>query len=285
MADNIFLGTGTDPTDWADITNWSLGVIPVNGDRVFFNHLSAPVFVTQNLDQSAVSLLALYITSGFEGGIGDSTTFLQIGATSIVEIGSGEGNGSQTLNIDTGAVATTIDVLSVPTTGADTNFAPCRIKANNAGTNVQINGETSNVSILDEDDATGTVGNIDIIQASNVELGRGLTYSNLSQLNGVTEVLETQGTNVVADGEIIFRGSSAVTQIVQTGGDVVSNTLGTIADYVGRGGTLDLTQSALARTITQLTRSPDFTYNYHTNVSIGSELLDSDFETFEISIT
>ena len=82
-----------------------------------------------------------------------------------------------------------------------------------------------------------------------------------------------------------LRGSSAITSITQTDGNLVSNTTGTIADYTGRGGTLDTTQSAIARTITTLTKSPGFTFLKHSAVTITNDDLDTAFETYQISLS
>lgn len=287
MADIVFLGTSsTDVADWNQSDNWSTGTVPVSTDDVFFNALSAAVGVTTNLDQSAVALTSLTITAGFEGTIGNSSTFLQIGAVDL-EIGSDVGNGSQRLNIDLGTTtASTVDIITTTTTtGADENFAPLRLKANNAGTDIQINGETSNVSIIDEDDVTGTIGDITIFNSSTVLVGRGCTYSNFTQINGTTEVLESQGANTVAGGTVTLSGSTAVTSVTQTGGICVSNTTGTTTLYTGRGGTLDTVQSSVARTITTLVKSPNFTILRHINVTITNDNLDSDYDTFEIAVT
>lgn len=285
MADIIFLGTSvTDTSDWDQTDNWSTGTVPVNGDNVYFNNLSAPVQVLANIDQSAITLDSLTITAGFEGTIGDNTTFLQIGADNVL-VGGEAGNGSQRINLDLGTNASIVDVFSTPTTGADTNFSPLRIKANSASTDIQINGSTSNVSIVDEDDATGTVGDINVVNCNSVTIGKGCTYTNFSQLSGTTEIQEAQGTIVLASGVLTLRGSSAVTSITQTDGTCISNTIGTITTYTGRGGTLDTIQSALARTITTLTKSPGFTLLLHSAVTITNDDLDAAFETYQISLS
>jgi len=284
MADKIFLGTGTVPGDWTATDNWKGGVIPVSTDDVFFNSLSAAVDVDTNLAQSAVVLTSITIDNGFEGTIGDSTTFLEIAATTFT-IGGGVGNGSQRLNIDAGSsTAATINVLDMTSTGADVNFAPLRLKAANAATKIQINGETSNVSIFDEADASGTIDDITVILSSNVLIGAGCTYSTFNQLEGTTEILETVGTNNISEGTVTLRGSSTVTAVVQTDGTVISNTTGTITLYTGRGGLLDTSDSALARTITTLTKSPGFTFNRHSAVTVTNDNLDTDFEVFEIAV-
>jgi len=285
MADKIFLGTGTIPGDWTATDNWKGSVIPVTGDDVFFNSLSAAVDVLTNISQAAVVLTSLTIDNGFEGTIGTSTTFLEIAATGTITIGGGEGNGSQRLNIDAGSsTATTINVLDMTSTGADQNFAPLRLKAANASTKIQINGETSNVSIFDEDDASGTIDEIEVILASNVFVGAGCTYTTFNQLDGTVELAEAQGTINIAEGTLTLNGSTAVTAVVQTDGTVISNTTGTTTAYTGRGGLLDTSQSALARTFTTLTKSPGFTFSRHSAVIVTNDNLDSAFQVFEIAI-
>jgi hypothetical protein len=99
------------------------------------------------------------------------------------------------------------------------------------------------------------------------------------------QAAEATGSMNIAEGSLTLEGSTAMTQIIQSGGTVNYNSTGTIADYVGRGGTLETTQSALPRTISQLTKSAGFTINRHTNVTITSDLLDADYETFIISVS
>jgi hypothetical protein len=286
MATRIFLGTSaTDPSDWNQTDNWSGATVPVATDDVYFNSLSAPVDVTTNINQSGIALTSLTIDAGFEGTIGTADTFLEIGATDFI-IGAGDGNGSQRINIDAGSTtAATINVIRVPTTGADTNYAPLRLKANNASTDIQINGETSNVSILDEDDATGTISDIDIVNSASVLIGRGCTYSTLTQLAGTSQALEATGTMRCQSGTMTLDGTTAITSVIQTDGTVIWNSTGTCTAYTGRGGLLDTTQTALARTLTTLTKSPGFTILRHTNVTIPNDNLDTDFETYEISVS
>ena len=284
MADKIFLGAGAIPGDYCATDNWKGGVIPATGDDVFFNSLSAAVDVNAGLNQSAVVIGSITIDNGFEGTIGTSTTFLQV-ASPLITIGGDEGNGSQRINIDAGSgTASTINVLDIGSTGADQNFSPCRLKANNASTVIQINGETSNVSIIDEDDATGTIATIDIILASTVFIGAGCTFTTLNVLEGTTEVGEAQGTINVSEGTITLKGTTAITAVVQTGGTVIWNSTGTITAYTGRSGLLDTTDSALARTITTLTKSPGFTFDRHIAVIVTNDNLDTAFQVFEISI-
>lgn len=285
MSDKIFLGTGADVSDYGAGDNWKGGAIPIAGDDVFFNSLSAAVDVDTNIAQSGVVLTSFTVDNGFEGTIGTSTTFLEIAATGAITIGGGEGTGSQRLNIDAGSTtATTINVLDMTSTGADPNFAPLRLKAANASTKIQINGETSNVSIFDEVDESGTIDEIEVILASNVFVGAGCTFTSFNQLDGTTELAKAQGTINIADGTLTLQGSTTVTAVIQTDGTVISNTTGAITAYTGRGGLLDTSQSALARTITTLTKSPGFTFNRHSSVTVTNDNLDSDFQIFEISI-
>jgi len=62
--------------DWSVAGNWSGGAVPVNNDDVIFD--SGSVSVDAGLNQSAVSLNSLNITSGYKGSIGSPGASLQI---------------------------------------------------------------------------------------------------------------------------------------------------------------------------------------------------------------
>lgn len=293
MATVYWIGSdgGGGGTDWNDTTNWSGGV-PVNGDVVYIDRTSDSI--TTNLNQSAVTLNGLYITSNFTGSIGNdpdsgSNEFLQIavnGANGPVVIGDGNGNGSQRLNLDFGTTDTHIDIRQTPTTGTDSPFAPLRIKMDNSGSEVQVNGDNSNVAFNDDPSLSSKdMGAVTIFAGSNITIGPGSVYTTLDVVNGNVLVEATQGTNVIAGGTVQLEGSATVTSITQTGGTVESNTTGIITTYTGRGGILDLQQSAFTRTITTLTKSPGFTVRYDDSVTITNDNLDTAYKQSTITVT
>jgi len=108
---------GAEDGDWTSTGNWSTAVVPVTGDDVTIDRTTDNI--TLNLDQSAVLLDSLTITSSFQGTIGNipdaALEFLQIGAT-VVTIGDGTGNGSSRLNLDFGTDVTTINIITANST-------------------------------------------------------------------------------------------------------------------------------------------------------------------------
>jgi len=283
----VYWTGGAGDGDWTNVANWSTGAVPVASDDVTIDRTSSTI--DTNLDQSAITVASLNITAGFSGTLGDvpdsaTNEFLQIGAT-LLTIGEGLGNGSQRLNIDLAAVVSTINIISASSTGTDFPKAPLRIKANNSSNVIQINGVNSNVAFLDDADDTGALGTINIVNSANVEFGAGATYTSLTMLAGNALSLEASGTIKIESGTITLEGTGAIATIIQTGGEVVWNSTGTITTYTGRGGTLTTTDSTLARTITTLTKSVGFTFNRNENITVTTDAFDTAYSNFTITLT
>lgn len=286
MASIYWVGTAADG-DWNTTTNWSGSVVPVTSDDVTIDRTTDNIVL--NLDQSAVTLASLTITNSFEGTIGNapdaSLEYLQIGAT-VLTIGDGVGNGSQRINIDLAAVVTTCDIKSANSTGTDFPKAPLRIKANNSSNVFQIAGENSTVGFNDEPDLSSqALGAITVINGNNIAFGVGSSYTSLDVYDGNVVSEETSGTVKIANGTLRLEGSGAIATVIQTGGNVESNTTGTITTYTARGGTLDLQKSSFARTITTLTKSQGFTLLLDDGVTITNDNLDTDSAQNTISVT
>ena len=79
MATRTWLDAGTSPGDWGSTTNWSGGAVPVSNDDVVI--ASGSRDITGSLNQSAVNLNSLKITSGYKGNIGGPGASLQINVT------------------------------------------------------------------------------------------------------------------------------------------------------------------------------------------------------------
>jgi hypothetical protein len=293
MATIYWIGSdgGGGGSDWNDTTNWSGGAVPVNSDVVYIDRTSDSI--TTNLNQSAVTLNGLFITSNFTGTIGnapDATDeFLQIAVSSAsgnVVIGEGDGNGSARLNLDFGTTATNIDIRNTQTTGTDDPKAPLRIKCDNSSCAIQVNGDNANVAFNDDADLSSKdMGAVTVFNASSVYLGPGSVYTTFDQLAGNVLIDEAQGTHTIQSGTLQLEGTTAITAITQTGGTVIQNSTGTITTYTARGGTLDLQQSAFARTITTLTKSPGFVLRYDDNVTITNDNLDTAYQQPIITVS
>lgn len=289
MATIYWVGTAGDG-DWNTTTNWSGGVVPVSNDDVIIDRTSDSINL--NIDQSAVSLDSLTITSGFTGQIGSVSTastdeYLQIVVTKAdgnLTIGEGAGNGSRLINIDLGSTAAQVNIIKANSTGAETDKPPVRLKMNNASNVVQIAGSSSNVGLIENPGDSGALGTVTVLDSNSVTIGSGATFTSFTQKSGATTILETSGTLKVSGGTVRTEGTTATTTITQTGGAVTHNSTGTVTTYTGRGGQLDLSQSSFARTITTLTSSPGFTSIRNENVTITNDNLDSDYDTHTISV-
>jgi hypothetical protein len=286
MATVVWLSTVTDG-DYDSASNWSTGSVPTTGDDVWFNSGSADV--TTGLTPSLVTYASFNVTQDYTGLIGTESSFLTINST-LVNIGTGTGAGSQRLNIDLGTVASTISITDSNGTGADTNRAPIRINCNNTSSDFFIAGATANVGIMDEPDDSGSTGDINIL-AGQVVTGVGVTYTafNVSGSGTLVEIKQPTAaqTITVDDGNVTVGGTNAISAVVQRGGNYISNSTGTITTYTLRGGTLDLQQSEEARTITTLAQSPLATTVKHLEgiVTITNYNRDSNYKYYTIAMT
>ena len=289
MATVYWIGTATDG-DWNTTSNWSTGSLPVSGDDVIIDRTSDTINL--NIDQSAVTLDSLRITSGFTGQIGSVSTastdeYLQIKvdkSAGDLTIGEGSGNGSRLINIDLSTTACQVNIIRCNATGAESNKPPVRLKMNNSSNVIQIAGSNSTVGLIENPGDSGALGDVTVIDSNLITIGYDATFTSFTQKSGNTVILETSGTLKVSGGTVRTEGTAATTSIIQTGGIVESNSTGTITSYTGISGQLDLSKSSFARTITTLTASPGFTSIRNENITITNDNLDSDYDVFTVSV-
>ena len=287
MAVIVWNGSAGDG-DFTNASNWTGGA-PGASDDVWFN--TGNVSVTTGLTPSLVTYASFNVTDDYTGTIGTESSFLTINST-LVNIGGGNGAGSQRINLNLGTVTSTVKITSSNGTGADTNRPPIRIVCNTTNTDFFISGDTSNVGIIDEPDDSGSVGDINI-SGGTVKIGSGITDYDALNISGSGTVVEvnkpdTAATITVDDGTVTINGTQAIAAVVQRGGTVNCNTTGTITAYTLRGGTLDLQQSDQARTITTLTQSPLGTTVRHNRgvVTLTNDIqFDTNYKLYTVSMS
>lgn len=260
MAQKLWVGSDSGNVgDYATAANWSPSGVPIAGDDVIFANSSQDVLT--NLDQSAVALTSIIIDQSYTGKIGTSASdFLQIAASTAV-IGQRRGStgtftGSKRLNLDFGSsTACQIEIYNTASNGIDTNRSPLRIQAGNASTDIKVyNG---NVAISDDNDDTSTVGDI-VVNGGSVYAGTGLTLSNVILNGGVLNLFSSIATLATVKGGTLnhYDGTGAntiATLTISDSGIVNHYATGTITTCNLNGGTLDLTRTQDAKTITTLT--------------------------------
>lgn len=243
------------PNDWSDGDNWSDGSAPTGGDTVVFENGSVPVY--WGLDQSAITLAALYIRASYTGSIGLPATqpnlsgggfagsyreyreqYLKVSATSLI-IGEGSGNGSGLLKINTGSAQTAIKVYKTGTQ-YDSTLPSFMWKGTHASNIVDIvsgsfgaavfTGETATIAALYTRSSTASVA-----------LGPGVTWTAIAQ-NGGTVRAESNGTSWTQESGTGYLTRAATLGTLVCNGTFYDQSTGTLtAGTVQGSGTLDLT--------------------------------------------
>lgn len=257
------------PNDWSIAANWSGAAIPANGDNVYIQNSNVPILY--GLSQSGVTLASLNVDASFQNGgrIGlprhtglyweYRPTYLAIGATAI-NIGAGEGNGSDRIKIDTGSVQTTLSVYKTGA-GAEEGIEALLWKGTHASNLVQIlrgsvggavfGGETATVATLRTGYLTDRAGD------SMVRCGSGTTLTTLEQEGGRLTVNSAFTTLTKDGGTFTANGTGGATTIGNTGGVVYWNSSGTIATVNVAGEEadgIDFTQDMRGKTVTNCNR-------------------------------
>jgi hypothetical protein len=259
----------TSPNSWDSAANWSLGAVPVNGDDVYLD--GTAVGVSWGLNQSAVTLASLNISSTFTGRLGlpevnaDGSggyeeyrpRYLRVGVSGLTLVGYGAGatagQGSPLLQIDFGAVQAAV-VVEQTGAAAVQGLEPCQLKgthASNALTVVRgsvafcgFGGDVGTLSTL-------TVGYVTSQQGdAQVRVGAGVTLGTLTQSGGVVDLGAGLTTLNLLGGACTQRAGNVTTATIDAGtlAYAGTGTLGTLV--IGNNGTVDFTQDPRSRVVT-----------------------------------
>jgi hypothetical protein len=265
------------PADASVAANYSTGALPAGGDDlVFSNSGNSCVFGLSAL--AGITLSSLSIDQSFSGKIGLARNnpagyveyrpqYLGVGATTLT-IGNGPGNGSGRIKIDSGSVATTVNVFNSGQP-AETGIKSILWRGTNSANVVNISkgsfaagyleGDSATVATLRQGYQTNQNGDTDVL------LGPGCTLATIVKTGGNLTVNSsfstlTQGPGKAGTTSII--GGTPGTLVV-TGGALVYRTAGNYtAIAVGVKGIVDFSQDPRARTGT------------NTTVNSGGTLLD-----------
>lgn len=228
----------TSPNHWSVAGNWSGAAVPVSTDTVWAEYSDVPILY--GLDQSAVTLAALWLQGTHTGGAGlpevsqgDAGTYLeyrgqylQIGAT-LLNVGQGGGQGADLVKIDNGSVQTTAVLRGGRGSG---DGLPALIwKGTHASNAVEVNGGSVGAAVYGGEVATiATLRVVDGDDGGTSFLGgAGLTLATLIQQGGEVVLNAGLTTASVRDGECVLR-SGNVTTVNADGGTVRYDGIGTI---------------------------------------------------------
>jgi trimeric autotransporter adhesin len=248
------------PNHWNEAKNWDTGSVPVDGDTPYIDNSN--VSILYGLDQSAVTLAALYVGQSFTGTIGlpevnsDGTQYLEyrdqylaVGAT-ILQIGLGVGEGSGRIKINTGSVQTALSVWNGGQS-LDTTLPAILWKGTHASNALVMRGGDVGIAVYGAEVATLATWSV---ESGRLVLGAGVTLSGALQQNGGDVLVNSliDGSLTVLDGNTVIDGTGAVDQLTIRGGNVIYNTSGTLggATVLSGPGVLDFSQDARATSVT-----------------------------------
>ena len=243
----------TGPNNWADVDNWSAGVLPGSAEDHKVNIEDAEIYY--GLNQSAISntlaeLNILRCKFGVNPVDGASVIYFQIKATKV-NLGKNTGLGSGTekspVNLDTGDTASEIYIYNTGS-NSDTTMPAVRIKANNATTKVwAMTGAQNPVGLAYEDGETATFGEI-VSTGGIIHIGRGVTITSIYVNGGTVNTSSGAGTINQLSGTIKTYYDAEFGDVNNYSGLLESNATGTIGTLIARG-TVDFTKNKESRTV------------------------------------
>src|SRR6185437_13984598 len=230
------------PNDWNSPANWVENAIPIASDNIILDGSNA---IKYGLP-TGLAFGGVKSQSTFSGGVGAQGQYLSFTCTSF----DWAGTGLAFVNIGSSAIAPLVR-------GTNSQTAPaCGLYLlGSAMTTLTING--GSVDIAGGPGQTSTVTTIQLQPSTNslprVNVGSGVTLTNLYQQNGVS-ALNCAATSVIANaGTLTTFGSGTIGTIVNNGCAIISNSSGTVTTANLNAGTTDTTQSQVARTFTTVT--------------------------------
>lgn len=246
--------------DWGTAANWLTGVVPVSTDSVLLDGRAANNITRGLYWQDGVALASLTIRDSFTKSLGAvGGTKLRIGATNVT-IGESasdgsSGAGSSLVNLYiTGATA--VRVRKARGSGTS-NLPATQIKLDNNASTVTVDEGSVGIG-TDVYGETVTMNALTVLGGGRVEIGEGVTFSGSGPAINQTAGTIVQRCSVATinqdAGVLETAGAAAISSKANVAGTLVANGTGTIADVeVKGGGTLDLSRSTLARTVSAAT--------------------------------
>lgn len=243
--------------DWNNTGNWSTGSVPVTGDTVYI--LAGTQNVTTNLNQSTVTLAALYIGMGFTGTLGTISANLQIGATlcyiGVPVTGPTPGLGSGRIKIDFGSVQMTTLVYGTSNNSTDAGLEPVRLIGSDASNFISVIGGTVGIATTNPTD-TATILTGDVT-GGTLNYGFGVTWTTANVSTGGTFNAAVAGTTLTVGqgGTATINGAVALTTANVSGTAYLNQRPGsggiTTLNVYG-GGTANFTQEPAPTTVATL---------------------------------
>lgn len=255
MANCIWLGTTSG--DYGVTTNWSTGTVPTTSDNVFIP-LSATNNITASLDQHTVAIASFTTEPGSAVLIGSSAGYLRIKPAAASLAGEG------LAYIDFSAASVSPQILATAQPPTSTGTYGLYLIGSALGTVSVVSGS---VGIAVNPGETATVTNLQVVgRGGSVSVGSGCTLTTVGVNTGNATLNCAVTTANVFNGWLWTQGSGVVTTANVFGGTLYTESSGTVGAIVINGGLVDLTESGISRTITDLTLNPGGKLTYDPNV-------------------
>jgi hypothetical protein len=266
--------TGTTSTansgsnNWDTASNWTAATAPADTEDVYIENSSVGIYY--GLSNANTELTSLNIGANYTGHIGLPVfntagyreyrdTFLRVDSTTV-NIGYGEGQGSQRLKLDLGTSdAFTVNVLrtanpiedGVPSLLLKGGLAGCTLNVRQGSVGVAFfPGETAVIPTIRIGSQENPASDVDLI------LGTGCTLTTITQSGGTLTVNSNVTTLTVYSGEVNVLAGAITTLTLETGRAYITST-GTITTLtIGTGATADFSRDPRARTITNCSIAP-----------------------------
>tara|TARA_R110000803_G_scaffold210718_2_gene283389 strand:- start:17164 stop:18399 length:1236 start_codon:yes stop_codon:yes gene_type:complete len=263
---------------WSNDANWSTGAKPIATNDVYVDN--SDIAILYGIDQNAITLASLNIALNYIAALGlplkNAGGFIdyredyhKISAT-LVNIGQGDGQGSGRLKLNTGTVATTINVYN---TGSPLESGlPALMLLGAHATNILevLNGDVG-VAVLGSETAQfATVRN----SGGDLSLGTGCTLATVEHSDGNTNAASNITTLTVTGGEFTLNGAATVTGGTCSAGRIYWNASGTVTAFTVSGsGVLDLSRDITPITFTDLTVGEGgLVYDPHSRLTVTNNV-------------
>lgn len=241
------------PGDWNVAANWSDGAAPVTSDNVVLDPRMASD-IPYGLNQAGVTLASLKTYRGAKA-VGTAYAALRISATAQdfnLPPEDGSSPSAAFFNINNGTAQATANIHGSANSGSN-GLEPVLWDGTHASNAVNVYGGTVGIGTMTPGD-TATVLTLNVIgNTAKAVVASGVTLGTVNAEKGGKAVIRCATATAInskdAACSITLEGSGTHA-LINTAGQLIENGTGTITElHVESGGSLDTTQTNLARTI------------------------------------
>lgn len=238
------------PYDWNTAANWVEGVAPIATNHV---RITGSNKIIYGLRQGSVAINGFTVDPTYTGIIGGPGKPLVIDP----DIFNFAGTGISYIDIGSAAIAVSVTATATPSTGAAGLYL-----LGSGITTLDVKGGT--VAVATVSGETATITTAQCSGSATLYLGSGTTLTTAHLVSGTMYLICAATTVNLESGTFYSSGTGAVTTMTcgsAIGGPTAYlSSTGTVTTLHGRGGSVDMTKSDLARTISTLNHYNGFAF-------------------------